>query len=467
MTGTAQEVLAFDRASVRSMDADGHLHVTRTNISKATVNPYLGSEIPDFQALGLNPDKVYRLLRHPDELQKAAGSFNNKPLLLSHKPVSASDHAHDLTVGAVNDVVWEPPYLKAALVVWPGDAIRAIESDRQKQLSCGYRYRADMTPGTYEGEAFDGVMRDIVGNHVALVKEGRAGPDVVVGDSKENLIMNVKTVLSRKAAVAQGALVAFLRPKLAQDAKVDLTPMLAGVTQKNFRDRKPKIIQSLKDATKGKLAKDATIDDVIELLDQLEEIEPAEVVEAAVNDPNGLGPEATDASNSDARAFLASKGLSPEDISKVIAMLDGPDGAAAEAMDAAKRAQADADRLKAEKDKMITKPAMDAAIAAAVKAAEERAAKTQRDIRDAEREVRPRVGELAIAHDSAEAVFKTALTAMGVDIADVEPSAYRSLFKAIPAAPTQPRKSAHLAQDAASVSSFNTRFPDAAKIGIA
>jgi hypothetical protein len=45
-----------------------------------------------------------------------------------------------------------------------------------------------MTPGVSpQGEKYDGVMRDIVGNHVALVKEGRAGADVVVGDSKLQL----------------------------------------------------------------------------------------------------------------------------------------------------------------------------------------------------------------------------------------------------------------------------------------
>ncbi len=40
-----------------------------------------------------------------------------------------------------------------------------------------------MTPGTYAGVRYDGVMRDIAANHVALVRKGRAGPDVVVGDS--------------------------------------------------------------------------------------------------------------------------------------------------------------------------------------------------------------------------------------------------------------------------------------------
>jgi Uncharacterized protein conserved in bacteria (DUF2213) len=49
--------LAFDRASVRTYDRDGRLHVEISNISKAAVNPYIGREIPDWKALGLDPDK--------------------------------------------------------------------------------------------------------------------------------------------------------------------------------------------------------------------------------------------------------------------------------------------------------------------------------------------------------------------------------------------------------------------------
>src|SRR5215475_3288873 len=74
---TRQRVaVAFDRGSARSYDAEGRLHVHTTNISKANVCPYIGREIPNSEALGLDPDKVYRLLRHPDELRAAAPSFN-------------------------------------------------------------------------------------------------------------------------------------------------------------------------------------------------------------------------------------------------------------------------------------------------------------------------------------------------------------------------------------------------------
>ncbi len=54
------ECLAFDRASVRTTDVDGHLHVSESNISMATVNPYIGREIPDWQELGLDRRRLPR-----------------------------------------------------------------------------------------------------------------------------------------------------------------------------------------------------------------------------------------------------------------------------------------------------------------------------------------------------------------------------------------------------------------------
>jgi hypothetical protein len=45
--------LAFDRATVRTHDHDGRLHVAIAPISKANGCPYLGSEIPYAEALGL------------------------------------------------------------------------------------------------------------------------------------------------------------------------------------------------------------------------------------------------------------------------------------------------------------------------------------------------------------------------------------------------------------------------------
>lgn len=181
----ARTILALDRASVRRYDLDGRLHVSEAPLSKANICPYYGKEIPDFAELGLEPEKIYQLYRPAEELQKSVPSFNNLPVLSEHVPVTATDHRPDLVVGASGtDAKFTSPYLTNSLVIWAADAIDGIESGRQRELSSAYRYVPVMRAGTFQSTPYDGRMTQIEGSHVALVEEGRAGSDVMVGDSK-------------------------------------------------------------------------------------------------------------------------------------------------------------------------------------------------------------------------------------------------------------------------------------------
>ncbi|EAR8162901.1 DNA primase [Salmonella enterica] len=179
------ERLAFDRASMRSFDGNGRLQVKLSNISKANVCPYFGREIPNAEKLGLEPDKIYQLWRHPDELKKSAATFNNIPLLSIHTPDFPGDPPREYRVGVTHsNADFDGTYLTNGLSVWDDSAIAGIETEEQEELSSSYQYVADMTPGvTPNGEPYDGIMRDIIGNHVALVEKGRAGSDVLVADS--------------------------------------------------------------------------------------------------------------------------------------------------------------------------------------------------------------------------------------------------------------------------------------------
>lgn len=175
--------VAMDKESVRSVDDFGRMHVEMTHISKACVNPYYGKEIPKWQELGLQPERVYYLLRDPVELAKSVPTWNKIPLLITHIGHSADNPVKEYIVGTTGEsTVFNPPYLDNSLCLWDNTAIAGVETKKQRELSCSYAYRADMTPGEYEGARYDGVMRDIVGNHVAIVKRARVGSDVLVGD---------------------------------------------------------------------------------------------------------------------------------------------------------------------------------------------------------------------------------------------------------------------------------------------
>lgn len=428
---TATALIALD-ASARTYDADGRLHVSITNISKANVCGYLGSEIPDGEALGLDAGKIYQLYRDPAELEAAAATFNNLPLLSRHVPVSADDPQPHLVVGSTGtDAVFEAPFLRNSLVVWDAVAIAGIESGEQKELSAAYRYTPVMEPGEVAGVAFDGRMTRIVGNHVALVEVGRAGADVVVGDHQPKEIeMAKKTPLSRAALSLQGALTAYLVPKLAQDAKLDVRGLVAGVTSKNYAAKRAALAKQVQAAAAGKLAQDADLDDLMGLLDAME-------APLAGDDMNDAPPPDESAMDEDDEAETE------EEKADRLARRKA-------AKEAAKDSYDD------DKDAPMPKPDVKAMDAAIEKLRTEMVA-----IREAEKFVRPWVGELAVAQDSAEGVYRAALDLLGVPVEDVHPSALRPILAAQP----KPGAKAPVAMDhAAAATTFVKTFPGAARV---
>lgn len=334
-----KNIFAFDRASVRRYDVDGMLHVELTPISKANVCVYYGKEIPNWEELGLEPDKAYRLLRDPEELKKAVETFNSKPLLNTHIAVSILNPPKESIIGATgSNAVFEDGFLKNSLVIWDVNSIIGVENKQQREISSSYRYRLDMTPGEYEGEPYDGVMRDIVCNHVAIVPSGRAGPDVFVYDS-------LPTGLKLMSKLNK--LMSFIKPLLANDEKLEEVEKKVEEIIKDDDEKDPKTAKDeLTEEEKKKLAEDET-----------------------------------------------------EEKAK-------------------KLAEDEAEEAKKKEDGKL---AMDSAI----KGVEQRFAA----LRQAERDVRPVVGDLAC--DSADEVYRTALKQMGcTDHATLPSAALQSVFKA-------------------------------------
>ncbi|WP_272694398.1 DUF2213 domain-containing protein [Providencia sp. PROV036] len=364
---------AFDKASVRTYDEDGMMHVALTPISKANVCIYYGKEIPDSEALGLDPNKAYRLLRDPEELKKAVNTFNNKPVLNKHIGVTVIDPPKESIVGSTGErSEFDGTYLKNSLVLWDIDSILGIETEKQKEISSSYRYKLDMTPGEYEGETYDGVMRDIVCNHVAIVPSGRAGSDVFVYDSKP---------IGIKLMSKLDKLWAYLLPKLASDANPD-----------EVKEEVGKVIKD--DATQAEKDNESEAERLKREEKELKEREARE------NKDREKDRKADDSDDED---------------------------------DKPKKTADDEDGDKKAKD---NKMAMDAAISA-----------VERKfiaLRQAERDVRPVVGELAC--DSAEDVYRTALKQMGCeDYASIPAAGLRSVFNAYSKVPTMAQDSSPIA----------------------
>lgn len=208
---------AMDESENRYIDNNGHLIVKRTVITKAAVNPYRGSEIPNSEQLGLDPNKIYYLLRCPVELERDMNTFAAVQLLKRHIPVDATDSQKESTVGAIGSEfemdddgrVW------GMLRVHDQEGIDYILSGKMQELSAGYAYTPDMTAGVYNGEHYDGVMRNIQGNHVAIVERGRIGRDAIVADYMPNEIEDY--LMTKKVKLKQGS-IAELKTRLGMDS---------------------------------------------------------------------------------------------------------------------------------------------------------------------------------------------------------------------------------------------------------
>lgn len=432
----------------RTVDDFGRMRVDVSNISKAAVNPYYGREIPGCVALGLDPEQVYMLLRDPEELRKGAHTFNELPILSKHIPVTAEKPSQELIIGTTGtNAVFEEPYLRNSTSWWVSDAILGIKSGTVQELSSAYAYDADMTPGVYGGVKYDGVMRNIRGNHVALVTEGRAGPDVVVGDSKLLEKTQMKKLTPMGIALL-GALTAYSGLVIAADAQIGDLRAIAGSAKDlaTAKDRKA-VVTAFTKAADGKLAPGMALDGLDDLVAAVADTDLTPAAPGAMDDDGDFATQLA--------SLLGANGMGPDVIAKIQAMCAGG------AMD-----EEPEDKKGDEKDKP---PAMDQkTVTAAITSATDAVRKRLLDVRNAEIEVQPVIGNLAVAQDSASNVYKLALDHMGVDLADVDPSAYRAVFRSVQATTAKvpaPAARAVVAMDAASSASkdFAAMFPNASR----
>ena len=195
-----KKTLAFDEAvSFRWYDEDGRMHVDRSNLTRVQVAPYRGSEIPDWEGLNLDPVKIYYGYRPASELGKpeTIKSVIGIPIQLNHHADTPDAPAMDTRVGSTGDhAEFDGQFLSNSLHIQNEDACRRIRDGSMRELSLAYYYTPDFkSSGEYEGQKYDFTMRDIRGQHLALVEEGRAGKSCLVEDSalKGVKAMNDKT----------------------------------------------------------------------------------------------------------------------------------------------------------------------------------------------------------------------------------------------------------------------------------
>jgi len=175
----APSYFATELSDKISRTPEGFLVCRNAIIGRTGFQKYKVSEIADPEGLleGYRADEEIDLWRDPREVFSPAtvASFEGKTFTLSH-PDRLLDPDNDRlhNCGHIQNVRKGSEPLPSGdwplfcdIIIKSEDAIRAIENGA-RELSCGYTYRLARTGFRWE-------QREIVGNHVALVPQGRAG----------------------------------------------------------------------------------------------------------------------------------------------------------------------------------------------------------------------------------------------------------------------------------------------------
>ena len=350
-------------------------------------------------------------------------------------------------------------------------------------------------------------LRERFGNDPRKVIEA-LGLDAAVLKETE-----MATKPTKFASMALEMTVPFIRPFLAKDAKIDLGPVFNGVTRKNFKAKEIKL--ALDAALKGKLAKDADpgMGNVSGMLEKIEHMTKPEVMDESVSEPQHKAMEAAAHGESNLgipqkvgkefehadkgktfdaggmenlKGFLKEKGMSEDDVGAACDMLFKKSANDAEESEEDKMKREEAEKKKAAEDKaardaaeadkmkdMVSKPAMDAAISAAVTATAKSIRETERGVRMALDEVKPWVGEIpsSMAFDSKVDVYRHAagmIPAIAADAKTMHADALLHVIRAQPKPGARPvdRGEREMALDSSTAERTIKRFPGIEKIGI-
>ncbi len=163
--------------------SDGYL-VADAKIARTGVQVYLGRE------LGRPELGSVRVWRPEDEVfsADAMASFAHRPVTNDHPPelVTAENWKRYARGQTGGEIVRDGGFLRVPLMLADASAIAAVQGGK-RELSAGYtcdiEFIAGMTPS---GDEYDAIQRNVRGNHLAVVRRGRAGAECRIGDQSEH-----------------------------------------------------------------------------------------------------------------------------------------------------------------------------------------------------------------------------------------------------------------------------------------
>ena len=216
---------------------------------------------------------------------ESLASFAGKAITMEHPPVLLdSENTKNYQIGFTgSEIVYDNGFVRAVMTVTDRDTIDRVVRGDVREVSAGYRVNYDPTPGvTDSGEHYDGIQKDISGNHVAIVRRGRAGPQVKLHldrqDAADPYLFSTEEIQTMTAKVVfDGAefevseSVALAITKEREDAKMSYEDMKMKYDQlmKEAKDMEVKMASMEEDMKKKEDSSDGRADALQEQVDAL------------------------------------------------------------------------------------------------------------------------------------------------------------------------------------------------------
>ena len=180
--------------STRVLLQDGSLLCKDVKIARTGYMDYLMSELTLDER---DRNEIVKVRRDPSQLfnEKVIKSFEQVPVTLDHPPEDVNpDNFKKYVVGNIRNVRRDGDYLVADLIVRDRDAINSIMSGDTVEVSPGYT-----NDFVYDEDRQEWTQQNLLGNHLAIVRRGRGGRSVRIGDSSMKLSSRVMSRIKRMA----------------------------------------------------------------------------------------------------------------------------------------------------------------------------------------------------------------------------------------------------------------------------
>lgn len=157
--------------------SDGFLRA-KVSIAKTGVFSYLHAD-----------GKIIKEAKLPEELfsQATLDSLKGVPVTNEHPPIEDNKGLVNQTnynkyvKGSLGEiVVLDGDHIVTTETIYDAELINQLKNGEKREVSIGFETDVDFTPGEYNGQRYDAVQRNIKINHLAHVKNGRAGESVKV-----------------------------------------------------------------------------------------------------------------------------------------------------------------------------------------------------------------------------------------------------------------------------------------------